>query len=84
MAEMTEGLVSILTIVRILSFTLLLQNYDQRYAIGHQRLWAEPEDYRIRYFTDDAYFVELPHRKPNGEVFTQVAKIIVAVCLRVA
>uniref|UniRef100_A0A915CFT9 Dipeptidyl peptidase family member 1 n=1 Tax=Parascaris univalens TaxID=6257 RepID=A0A915CFT9_PARUN len=53
-------------------------NYDQRYAIGQQRLWAEPEDYRIRFFTDDAYFVQLPHRKANGEVFTQVAKIIVA------
>ncbi|VDM50014.1 unnamed protein product [Toxocara canis] len=54
-------------------------NYDQRYVIGQQHLWAEPEDYRIRSFTDDAYFVLLPHRKPSGEVFTQVAKVFVPV-----
>uniref|UniRef100_A0A158PNN6 Dipeptidyl peptidase family member 1 (inferred by orthology to a C. elegans protein) n=1 Tax=Anisakis simplex TaxID=6269 RepID=A0A158PNN6_ANISI len=52
-------------------------NYDQKYEIGEHHLWAEPDDTRVKFSTNDAYFVNLPHRRPNGEIFTQVARVSV-------
>uniref|UniRef100_A0AC34QBY4 Dipeptidylpeptidase IV N-terminal domain-containing protein n=1 Tax=Panagrolaimus sp. JU765 TaxID=591449 RepID=A0AC34QBY4_9BILA len=40
-------------------------------------LWAEPEDYEIKFYTDSCFFVLLPHQRPNGNVYTQIAKISV-------
>ncbi|KAH7717051.1 prolyl oligopeptidase family protein [Aphelenchoides avenae] len=57
-------------------------NFVQKYAFGDLRLWAEPEDFDVRYHTDDAYFVLLPHRRPNNDVYTQIARITVTPDLR--
>ncbi|KAI1708318.1 prolyl oligopeptidase family domain-containing protein [Ditylenchus destructor] len=53
-----------------------VQNFVQHYSFDTMRLWAEPEDSRIRFYTkDNSYFTLLPHRRPNGNVFTQIARV---------
>ena len=42
-------------------------------------LWAEPEDYEIRFHTNTSFFLLLPSQRPSGNVFTQIAKITVTV-----
>uniref|UniRef100_A0A1I8C169 Peptidase_S9 domain-containing protein n=1 Tax=Meloidogyne hapla TaxID=6305 RepID=A0A1I8C169_MELHA len=44
-------------------------------------LWAEPEDSKVRFYSSDAFYTLLPHRRPsnNGEnVFTHLACINVS------
>uniref|UniRef100_A0A914VXF4 Dipeptidylpeptidase IV N-terminal domain-containing protein n=1 Tax=Plectus sambesii TaxID=2011161 RepID=A0A914VXF4_9BILA len=50
-------------------------NYRQAYRIGDRQLWAEPEEYAINYATKDAYFVILPHRQTDGNVFSHIARV---------
>jgi hypothetical protein len=33
--------------------------------------------FKVRTYTTDAYFILLPHRRPNGNVYTQIAKVSV-------
>uniref|UniRef100_A0A158Q888 Dipeptidyl peptidase 4 n=1 Tax=Elaeophora elaphi TaxID=1147741 RepID=A0A158Q888_9BILA len=50
-------------------------NFNQFYSIDGQKLWAEPDNFRINYFSEDSYFVILPGRAASGEVYNQVARI---------
>uniref|UniRef100_A0A1I7VEA1 Dipeptidyl aminopeptidase-like protein 6 n=1 Tax=Loa loa TaxID=7209 RepID=A0A1I7VEA1_LOALO len=52
-------------------------NFKQYYTIAGHRLWAEPENFRIRHFSNDSYFVSLPGHTASGEIFTQVARVSV-------
>ncbi|VDN42753.1 unnamed protein product, partial [Gongylonema pulchrum] len=52
-------------------------NFDQYYGIDRHRLWAEPENHRIQHFSNDSYFVCLPGKSANGEIFTQLARVTV-------
>uniref|UniRef100_A0A914DNK1 Venom dipeptidyl peptidase 4 n=1 Tax=Acrobeloides nanus TaxID=290746 RepID=A0A914DNK1_9BILA len=40
-------------------------------------MWAEPDDYSIKFYTRDSYFVLLPHRRANNNVYTQIARVSV-------
>ena len=44
-------------------------------------LWAEPEDYEIKFYSDNSYFVLLPHQRSNGNIYTQIARITVTVSI---
>uniref|UniRef100_A0A0N5AMA7 Dipeptidyl peptidase 4 n=1 Tax=Syphacia muris TaxID=451379 RepID=A0A0N5AMA7_9BILA len=52
-------------------------NFDMPFKIRGRQLWAEPEDFRIRHFTNDSYFVILPHLMPNQEIYNHIARITV-------
>ncbi|KAK0425923.1 hypothetical protein QR680_009458 [Steinernema hermaphroditum] len=52
-------------------------NFAMKYRMDGLRMWAESDDYRIRHSTDDAYFVILPHRFPDGNIYNHVARISV-------
>jgi len=54
-----------------------INNYEQRYAMNGMTLWAEPEDYEIKFYSNNSYFVLLPHQRSNGNVYTQIARITV-------
>ncbi|VDK68501.1 unnamed protein product [Litomosoides sigmodontis] len=54
------------------------KNFNQRYTVSGHRLWAEPENFRIRHFSNDSYFVSLPGHGTSGEIFTQIARISVS------
>ncbi|VBB25576.1 unnamed protein product [Acanthocheilonema viteae] len=53
-------------------------NFNQYYTIAGHKLWAEPENFRIRHFSTDSYFVSLPGHTASGEIFTQIARISVS------
>ncbi|CAG9534894.1 unnamed protein product [Cercopithifilaria johnstoni] len=53
-------------------------NFNQHYVIAGHKLWAEPESFRIRHFSNDSYFVSLPGYSTSGEIFTQIARITVS------
>ncbi|VDO08472.1 unnamed protein product [Brugia timori] len=52
-------------------------NFNQYYTIAGHKLWAEPENFRIRHFSNDSYFITLPGHTASGEIFTQVARVSV-------
>ncbi|MFH4975137.1 hypothetical protein AB6A40_001846 [Gnathostoma spinigerum] len=52
-------------------------NLETTYKVGDYQLWAEPDQYRIQYYKTESYFVLLPHHRPNGNVYTQVAEVTV-------
>ncbi|EJW82001.1 hypothetical protein WUBG_07089, partial [Wuchereria bancrofti] len=52
-------------------------NFNQYYTIAEHKLWAEPENFRIRHFSNDSYFISLPGHTASGEIFTQVARVSV-------
>uniref|UniRef100_A0A0K0DWU2 Dipeptidyl aminopeptidase-like protein 6 n=1 Tax=Strongyloides stercoralis TaxID=6248 RepID=A0A0K0DWU2_STRER len=54
-----------------------IQNFQQKYIIDKRRLNAETSEWQIRHSTNDAYFVILPQKNKNGNIYSQVAKIIV-------
>uniref|UniRef100_A0A914DZS9 Uncharacterized protein n=1 Tax=Acrobeloides nanus TaxID=290746 RepID=A0A914DZS9_9BILA len=54
-----------------------IKNFEQKYSFGAFRMWAEPDDYSIKFYTRDSYFVLLPHRRANNNVYTQIARVSV-------
>uniref|UniRef100_A0A0N4ZI81 Dipeptidyl aminopeptidase-like protein 6 n=1 Tax=Parastrongyloides trichosuri TaxID=131310 RepID=A0A0N4ZI81_PARTI len=57
-------------------------NFEQKYVLGKRKLNAEPQEWFIRHSTDNAYFAILPRKHPDGNIFSQVAKIYVSPRIR--
>ncbi|CAD5210667.1 unnamed protein product [Bursaphelenchus xylophilus] len=51
--------------------------YHQSYEIGEFHQYALPEHVAIAAHTNNSFFTILPHRRPNGDVFNQIARITV-------
>uniref|UniRef100_A0A0K0F780 Dipeptidyl aminopeptidase-like protein 6 n=1 Tax=Strongyloides venezuelensis TaxID=75913 RepID=A0A0K0F780_STRVS len=52
-----------------------IPNFEKKYIIDKRKLNAETNEWQIRYSTNDAYFVILPQKNKNGNIYSQVAKI---------
>ncbi|TKR92893.1 hypothetical protein L596_007459 [Steinernema carpocapsae] len=52
-------------------------NFVFKYKMDGLRMWAESDDYRIKFFIDDAYFAIIPHRFLDGNIYNHIARISV-------
>ncbi|KAI6183124.1 hypothetical protein M3Y97_00454800 [Aphelenchoides bicaudatus] len=50
-------------------------SYHHSYEIGDMHQYASAEILALTVYTDNAFFAVLPHRRPNGDVFEQIARI---------
>ncbi|KAI6230408.1 hypothetical protein M3Y99_01059600 [Aphelenchoides fujianensis] len=52
-------------------------SFFQSYEIGEFHQSANTESVRIAAYTNDSIFTILPHRRPNGDVYNQIARLTI-------